>query len=457
MVGSTLVLVLCTLALPSTAARSNNATEKIMFITDSGARLEVNGSVYRCTLEARSNCSALQIHTPNPRCPVYDPVEDYVYWSDYALKSVCRVKSSGEDYETWINISRGLYGMALDSELRAVFVFDLQGDNSSLWKVTMDTKILTMVPIENAQVWGIAIDTQNKKLFLAFATKITTMNYDGSEYVTLLNKKNGDHFGMMFDMERHTLYYADTSARTLGSLDLETNVTTVYRNDSLYLSVHEFEGVLYAGPFGDGGTVDVFPGGFGPRSYVYFNTSILGGIRVTVFRKYGCPSGWYGRLCTRKCGKCVNASSCDNVDGHCVAGCDTGWIGDTCTTVCPTGTYGERCQNLCEQCVNGAPCHPVTGTCQAGNMEQDRNLAVWALTSVCVFMGLVVVVLVIFLVRCRRWVIADQQKKTGSTAGGMRNPTYQNGTGDAGDEYQPDHVYEKMKHVQPPLYETLHA
>ncbi|XP_046572370.1 uncharacterized protein LOC124280459 isoform X3 [Haliotis rubra] len=303
MADTTLIFVLCALALLSAAAESNNATEKIMFITDSGARLEVNGSVYRCTLDGRSSCSVLPIHTPNPRCPVYDPVEDYVYWSDYALMSVCRVKSSGEDYETWVNVSRGLYGMALDPELRAIFVFDLKDDdNSSLWKINMDTKILTKVPTENSLVWGIAIDTRNKKLFLAFTAKITMMNYDGSDYVTLLNKKNGDHFGMMFDVEGHRLYYADTSARTLGSLDLETNVTTVYRNDTLYLSVHEFEGALYAGPFGDSGAVDVLPGGCGPRSYVYFNTSILGGIRATVFRIYGCPSGWYGRMCTREVG-----------------------------------------------------------------------------------------------------------------------------------------------------------
>ncbi|XP_046572401.1 uncharacterized protein LOC124280483 isoform X4 [Haliotis rubra] len=241
----------------------------------------------------------------------------------------------------------------------------------------MDTKILTKVPTENSLVWGIAIDTRNKKLFLAFATKITMMNYDGSDYVTLLNKKNGNHFGMMFDMEGHRLYYADSSVLTLGSLDLETNVTTVYRNDTLYLSVHEFEGVLYAGPFGDRGTVDVLPGGCGPRSYVYFNTSIHGGIRATVFRIY------------------------------------------------------------------------------------DWNLVVWALVSVCVFLGLVVVVLVILLVRCRRMVVTNKQKKIGVTAGAVRNPTYQDDTGDAGDDItsvtHPDHVYEKMDNVQPPVYETLHA
>ncbi|XP_046572379.1 multiple epidermal growth factor-like domains protein 10 isoform X1 [Haliotis rubra] len=330
----------------------------------------------------------------------------------------------------------------------------------------MDTKILTKVPTENSLVWGIAIDTRNKKLFLAFATKITMMNYDGSDYVTLLNKKNGNHFGMMFDMEGHRLYYADSSVLTLGSLDLETNVTTVYRNDTLYLSVHEFEGVLYAGPFGDRGTVDVLPGGCGPRSYVYFNTSIHGGIRATVFRIYGCPSGWYGRLCTRECGKCFNGSACDNIDGHCADGCDTGWIGDTCTTACPNGTYGERCGNLCDQCVGGAPCHPANGTCQAGNLVQelyheDWNLVVWALVSVCVFLGLVVVVLVILLVRCRRMVVTNKQKKIGVTAGAVRNPTYQDDTGDAGDDItsvtHPDHVYEKMDNVQPPVYETLHA
>ncbi|XP_071088307.1 uncharacterized protein [Haliotis cracherodii] len=458
MVDTAPVLVLCVLALLNSTAESNNATEKIMFITDSGGSLEVNGSVFRCVLDAGAGCTVLPIYTPNPRCPVYDHVEDYVYWSDYALQSVCRVKSSGEDYETWVNVSRGLYGMALDSQLRTIFVFELsQNGSSSLWKVTMDTQILTKVPIEKSSVWGIATDTQNKKLFLAFASKITMMNYDGTEYVTLLNKKTGDHFGMMFDKEGHRLYYADTGARTLGSLDVETKETTVYSNDTVYLSVHQFEGVLYAGPFGDRGRVDEIPGGCGPRSYVYFNTSVVGGIRATVFRKYGCSSGWYGRMCNRECGKCFNGSTCDNVAGYCPAGCDTGWIGDTCTTVCPKGTYGESCRNLCDQCADGAPCHP--GNLENWNEEvchEDRGYVVWALVAVCVFLGLVVVVLLVLLVRWRRMMMTDKQKKTDVTVGAVRNPTYQDDTRDAEAEIT-NHVYEKMVRVLPPVYETIHV
>lgn len=43
-----------------------------------------------------------------------------------------------------------------------------------------------------------------------------------------------------------------------------------------------------------------------------------------------CPSGSYGRACSRQCGNCLNQGSCDYISGVCHGGCLSGWIGDMC-------------------------------------------------------------------------------------------------------------------------------
>lgn len=44
-----------------------------------------------------------------------------------------------------------------------------------------------------------------------------------------------------------------------------------------------------------------------------------------------CKSGTYGENCTYQCGECINAVSCDHVDGTCSEGCKPGWqMTDTC-------------------------------------------------------------------------------------------------------------------------------
>lgn len=44
-----------------------------------------------------------------------------------------------------------------------------------------------------------------------------------------------------------------------------------------------------------------------------------------------CSSGTYGENCTYQCGGCLNAVSCDHVNGTCFEGCTPGWqTTDTC-------------------------------------------------------------------------------------------------------------------------------
>lgn len=38
-----------------------------------------------------------------------------------------------------------------------------------------------------------------------------------------------------------------------------------------------------------------------------------------------CNSGTYGKNCSYQCGECLNAVTCDHVNGTCSEGCKPGW------------------------------------------------------------------------------------------------------------------------------------
>nr|XP_034322282.1 uncharacterized protein LOC105327342 isoform X2 [Crassostrea gigas] len=78
-----------------------------------------------------------------------------------------------------------------------------------------------------------------------------------------------------------------------------------------------------------------------------------------------CKSGTYGENCTYQCGECINAVSCDHVDGTCSEGCKPGWqMTDTCHEPCRNGTYGIDCAYSCSgNCESKNTCDKTNGTC----------------------------------------------------------------------------------------------
>lgn len=60
----------------------------------------------------------------------------------------------------------------------------------------------------------------------------------------------------------------------------------------------------------------------------FFNNKLSTLLLCTIFEE--CPSGSYGRACSRQCGNCLTQGSCDHISGVCHSGCLSGWTGDRC-------------------------------------------------------------------------------------------------------------------------------
>ncbi|XP_065939425.1 receptor-type tyrosine-protein phosphatase epsilon [Magallana gigas] len=78
-----------------------------------------------------------------------------------------------------------------------------------------------------------------------------------------------------------------------------------------------------------------------------------------------CNSGTYGENCTYQCGECLNAVTCDHVNGTCFKGCKPGWQNtDKCDKPCINGTFGTDCMYNCSgNCENNNTCDRRKGTC----------------------------------------------------------------------------------------------
>uniref|UniRef100_A0A8W8NL23 EGF-like domain-containing protein n=1 Tax=Magallana gigas TaxID=29159 RepID=A0A8W8NL23_MAGGI len=80
-----------------------------------------------------------------------------------------------------------------------------------------------------------------------------------------------------------------------------------------------------------------------------------------------CNNGTYGENCTYQCGKCLDAVTCNHVNGTCPKGCKPGWQNtEKCDKQCNNGTYGENCTYQCGECLNAVTCNHVNGTCPMG-------------------------------------------------------------------------------------------
>ncbi|XP_041515123.1 EGF-like and EMI domain-containing protein 1 isoform X6 [Microtus oregoni] len=74
-----------------------------------------------------------------------------------------------------------------------------------------------------------------------------------------------------------------------------------------------------------------------------------------------CPDGLWGPECQFSCGLCENGGHCNRESGSC--DCAPGYTGESCAVFCPPGTYGEDCNQVCQCSARNEDCHPVTGRC----------------------------------------------------------------------------------------------
>nr|XP_022309504.1 scavenger receptor class F member 1-like [Crassostrea virginica] len=81
-----------------------------------------------------------------------------------------------------------------------------------------------------------------------------------------------------------------------------------------------------------------------------------------------CPEGQYGKLCSFRCGSCLNQEPCHHINGSCLFGCSSGWKGDYCEEICDPGYFGFECKYTCNNtnCLNNTGCEPSSGHCTSG-------------------------------------------------------------------------------------------
>uniref|UniRef100_A0A8W8P351 EGF-like domain-containing protein n=1 Tax=Magallana gigas TaxID=29159 RepID=A0A8W8P351_MAGGI len=145
---------------------------------------------------------------------------------------------------------------------------------------------------------------------------------------------------------------------------------------------------------------------------------------------YGCSkSRHFGDNCSTPCRQNCLEGRCDVVDGTCL-GCIPGYTGPTCNTACGNNTYGPNCAMTCGNCsyFYGEQCHHVTGFCPRECIsgfkgarcdeafdsvfltESNSKRDVLLYTFIVLF-GVSAVIIIIFIVRCRRQQILEQQYK----------------------------------------------
>ncbi|XP_010833580.1 PREDICTED: EGF-like and EMI domain-containing protein 1 [Bison bison bison] len=85
----------------------------------------------------------------------------------------------------------------------------------------------------------------------------------------------------------------------------------------------------------------------------------------------GCPKGFFGKNCKRKC-NCANNGHCHSVYGACL--CEPGRYGRFCHLNCPKGAYGAGCSSEC-QCVeeNTLECSARNGSCTCKSGYQGNR------------------------------------------------------------------------------------
>ncbi|XP_065926739.1 cell death abnormality protein 1 [Magallana gigas] len=149
----------------------------------------------------------------------------------------------------------------------------------------------------------------------------------------------------------------------------------------------------------------------------------------------GCIPGYTGPTCDTACGNNTYGPNCamtcgNHVTGLCPPECISGFKGERCDEACGNNTYGPNCAMTCGNCsyFYGEQCHHVTGVCPRECIsgfkgarcdeaydsvfltESNSKRDVLLYTFIVLF-GVSAVINIIFIVRCRRHQIFEQQYK----------------------------------------------
>ncbi|KAK2163793.1 hypothetical protein LSH36_74g10031 [Paralvinella palmiformis] len=142
----------------------------------------------------------------------YDPVEDYVYWTDVGRKTISRARSNGDGQQVLHNGVVSADGLTLDLDSRMMYW--TSSGNDTIERSTLDgndRKILINTEIEEPR--AILLHKQQNKMYWTdwgpSIRRIQRANLDGSDREVLVNTTLMNPFGLALDIPRQRMYWAE--------------------------------------------------------------------------------------------------------------------------------------------------------------------------------------------------------------------------------------------------------
>lgn len=154
----------------------------------------------------------------------YDPLEEYIYWTDRKTKKTYRMKEDGSNYKVIMRQKSGAsHGIAVDGLSRTIFWFNDNG--KKLMMSSLDgalTKTILKTGLDNPR----DIALYEEKGYVYFTEQkynyIGRINTDGTAMISTRNKREDIHAtGLAVDKIEDRIYWCDEEYYSIESTDLD--------------------------------------------------------------------------------------------------------------------------------------------------------------------------------------------------------------------------------------------
>ncbi|XP_019621863.1 PREDICTED: LOW QUALITY PROTEIN: uncharacterized protein LOC109468072 [Branchiostoma belcheri] len=196
---------------------SSNISEPFLLVADD------TGEILQVNITSGSNTTLPLGDVRKPYALDYDPLTDYVYWSDNRNKKIHRARRDGSGRETILDISSSeVYGLALDHARGDIYWTDWTENTISVAKMDGSSTRTLLTSSAVSRPWGLVLDPRNGLMYWGDEgnDRIARAAMDGSNQTTIITGVS-DPRGVTIDFREDRLYYSD--ATRMFSSDLLGN------------------------------------------------------------------------------------------------------------------------------------------------------------------------------------------------------------------------------------------
>ncbi|KAK3087601.1 hypothetical protein FSP39_008130 [Pinctada imbricata] len=218
-----------------------------LLITDT-----VNKTIYRMDLSSGGSYVDIPLHNhDNPIAIDYDPIQDYIYWTDVGSHQIRKAKLDGTGDSTVRQLSNVaiMDGIAIDALSQLIFYTDT-GSNTIVVMTSDGTSSRAIINQNLDEPRAIIVNPQTGKIYWTDWGKnatIETANYDGSNRQALINSNLKWPNGLAIDFSNNMMYWCDGGTGLIEKSNLDGSGRTTLLNEptSHYFGLTLFNGVLY--------------------------------------------------------------------------------------------------------------------------------------------------------------------------------------------------------------------